>query len=92
MEKEQAINILAKEDIDNIINKIKTNNLTVIYWNNNYVDNESDKWLINENNMCVFLSHSMNLNLHWTKLIKPLTDKIKKDNIHITKEYLFLDK
>lgn len=92
MKKEQAISILKKEDITNIIKEIKTHNFTVIYWNNDYVDNESDKWFVNKDNICDFLSYSMNLNLHWTQLIKPLINQIKKDNIYIIKEYLFLDK
>lgn len=78
MNKTKAIDLLAKEDIKNILQEIKKHNFKIKYWDNKHED-EQCKWFINEDHIYDFLSYWMDLNLHWTKLWIPLTEELKKN-------------
>ena len=85
MNKKEAINFLAEEDIKNVLKYIEEKNIKIIYWNDEPTGYEANKWFIDDVNIYDFLSYYLNLNLHWSALLIPLTDVFKDKNLMVIK-------
>lgn len=82
MQKEQAIELLKKEDIKNVINEIKDNNLKVVYWESGAdLFNEEDEivnlWFIDNVEIFDWLHFYQKLNLHWKLVAYDIIEAIK---------------
>lgn len=82
MEKEQAIELLKKEDIKNVINEIKDNNLKVVYWKSGadlFTEDEIvNLWSIDSVEIFDWLHFYSDLNLHWKIVVYDIIEAIKK--------------
>lgn len=79
MEKQQAIDLLKRQDIETIIKNIKENNLKVIYWETGKGhNNEEELWYINDDHIYDYLYFKNDVNLHWTVIIDELIQVIKQ--------------
>lgn len=90
MQKEQAIELLKREDIKNVINEIKNNNLKVVYWESGAdLFNEEDEivnlWSIDNVDIFDWLHFYQKLNLHWTLVVYDIIEAIKKHIAYETK-------
>ena len=83
MEKQQAIELLKKEDIRTVINYIKDNELKVTYWKSgedlfNQKDEIVNLWRIDSVEIFDWLHFYQELNLHWTLVVYDIIEAIKK--------------
>ena len=82
VQKEQAIELLKKEDIKNVINEIKDNNLKVVYWKSGedlFTEDEIiNLWSIDNVEIFDWLHFYQKLNLHWTLVVYDIIEAIKK--------------
>ena len=86
MNKEEAIELLMKEDIENIIKIINENDFEVVYWGNAWCDlEECQKWFIDGNELMDFISYYYDFNLHWTQWVDECINELKKLNYIIEK-------
>lgn len=73
-EKVEAIELLRKEDIKEIIKGIEKNNLKVVFWKDGQKDNKDyDLWFIDDMHIYDYLHFYTKTNLHWTKIFQELT-------------------
>ena len=82
VQKKQAIELLKKEDIKNVINEIKDNNLKVVYWESGAdLFNEEDEivnlWFVDNVEIFDWLHFYQKLNLHWKLVAYDIIEAIK---------------
>lgn len=79
MNKEEAIELLMKEDIENCLKEIEENNFSISYWGNGWSDLlEVQKWFIDGQELIDFLSYYYDFNLHWSQWYLDLIEELKK--------------
>ena len=86
MNRDEAIELLMKEDIENCLREIKENDLRISYYENAWSDLlEVQKWSIDGQELIDFLSYYYDFNLHWSQWYLELIDELKKLDYKIDK-------
>ena len=86
MNKEQAIELLKKEDIDTTFRLIEQKNWSITYCSYDWVDLlEVQKWSIGGEELIDFISYYYDFNLHWSQWADALIEELKKCDYEVLK-------
>lgn len=86
MNKEQAIKLLMKEDINTIFRLIEQEGLSITYCAHDWVDlPEVQKWSIDDEELIDFISYYYDFNLHWSQWANALIEEFKKCDYKVIK-------
>lgn len=78
MNSEEALDILIKEDVKNIIKQIKQFKHKIKYWKGGKgLVEPPQQWFINNIELIDYLTFYCDINLHWTKIYEKIIEELK---------------